>query len=146
MSGARRATAADAQACATILSDWIDGTDWMPRLHTRAEDRAFLARLIETQDVAVAPASGAVKGFIAVDGHEITALYVAENARRQGIGQTLMALAKSADHPLNLWVFQANDAALAFYDREGFWETERTEGARNAAHLPDVKLRWEPDT
>ena len=28
-----------------ILSDWIDATPWMPRLHTRAEDAAFIALL-----------------------------------------------------------------------------------------------------
>jgi hypothetical protein len=36
----------DAGALGAILSDFMEVTDWMPRLHSRAEDISFAAKLI----------------------------------------------------------------------------------------------------
>lgn len=129
----------DVPAMAAILSDWIDGTGWMPRLHSRAEDRTFVAGLLVSHSVHVARTPG-VAGFLARRGGEIDALYVSAAARRKGIGSALLEAARAAASPLSLWTFQANDAALRFYAARGFVEAERSDGSRNEERLPDIRL------
>ncbi len=137
-----KAQTADADAVATILSDWIDETTWMPRIHTRQEEVSFGNLLIDEADVTVARHDAQVIGFLARRGGVIEALYVAASARHRGIGKSLLDQAKSAADGLGLWTFQANVRARAFYAREGFREVETTDGAANDEKLPDVRLIW----
>lgn len=136
----RKAEVTDAPVLAGILSDWIAATPWMPKLHSREGDQKFVTRLITSMDVTMAE-DGA--GFLARDGAEVDALYVAEPARRSGYGRALLDHAKKEVPRLELWTFQANDAALAFYAAHGFHELKRTDGTRNDEKLPDVRLMWE---
>ena len=138
----RPAVAGDAAALGAILSDWIDTTPWMPRLHTRDEDRGFVGHLIGTTEVTVAELGGGPAGFLARDREEIPALYVAVAARGQRTGTALLQQAQSVVRRLTLWTFQANAGAIRFYHRAGFSEAERTDGARNDEKLPDVRLVW----
>ena len=52
-----------------------------------------------------------------------------------------------AAHPdgLQLWTFQANAPAQRFYERHGFHEVERTDGAGNEERSPDIRYRWQPE-
>lgn len=133
----------DAAPLARILGDWLRGTGWMPVLHSRAEDIAFLSRMIASHRVLVArDAEGAPLGFIAVRQGDIAGFCVAEGARGKGIGKALLEAAKAGEPRLALWTFQANTGAIAFYAREGFAEVERTDGAGNEEGLPDVRMIW----
>lgn len=138
----RSARSTDAGKVAAILSEFIDTADWMPRIHTRAEDVSFCAAMIDRGWVTVAEADG-VSGFLAQEGDEVNCLYVANNAQGQGIGKALLDHAKAQSDKLELWTFQANEGARRFYAREGFVETEMTDGQRNDEKLPDVNLVWE---
>lgn len=132
----RPARPADAPAMAAILSDWIDATPWMPRIHTREGDAAFCASLVPSGWV-----SGDVEGFLALNEGEIDALYVAEAARGKGHGSALLEHAKSRADLLSLWTFQANATARAFYAARGFAEIARTDG-ENDEGLPDIRMEW----
>lgn len=136
----RAATGADLPALARILGDWVREMPWMPKLHGRDEDLWFLGQLRERGVLRVAGAEPA--GFLARQGGEVDALYLALAARGQGIGSALLDEAKAAEPVLRLWTFQANSAARAFYARAGFVEIERTDGAGNEERLPDVRLEW----
>lgn len=138
-----RARPADAPAIGAILSDWIDETDWMPRIHKRAEEQAFAADLVARGWVNVARSRGEVVGFLARDGAEVVALYVARGARGQGVGSALVARAKRQSARLALWTFQFNPAAQDFYAAHGFREVARTGGAGNDEKLPDIRYVWE---
>jgi GNAT superfamily N-acetyltransferase len=139
----RPARPLDAGATGAILSAFIDETPWMPRLHTRAEDVAFAGTMIDRGWVTVADAPDGVAGFVAREGAEIHALYVAPERRRQGCGGALIRAMQGAAARLTLWTFEANVAARAFYAGHGFAEVERTGGSRNDEGLPDVRLVWE---
>ena len=149
MSGAaytlRPARSTDAGQVGAILSGFIDGTDWMPRIHTRAEDLSFAGAMIERGWVTVAERGGAVVGFAARDGSEVNALYVDERARGQGCGRALLAQMQACCARLELWTFAANARARAFYERHGFRETARSDGARNDEGLPDIRYVWRRD-
>jgi GNAT superfamily N-acetyltransferase len=132
----------DAEALGAILSDWIDETPWMPRLHSREDDAEFVARLIANTTVTLAEDSGVAQGFLARAKAEVLALYVAAPARGQGLGGTLVADAKTRSPRLWLWTFQANEPARRFYERQGFAITEQTGGEANDEGLPDIRLEW----
>lgn len=136
----RKAVAADADICARILADWIIETPWMPRLHTLAEDSAYIGVKIQNGWVTMAATPEAV-GFLTLEGDYISSLYVAPGARRSGVGKALLNHAKERANSLSLWTFQANMQARRFYMREGFTETQRTED-ENEEKMPDVEYVW----
>jgi hypothetical protein len=43
---------------------------------------------------------------------------------------------------LQLWTFVSNLGAQRFYLRHGFVEVERTDGAANEEHAPDILYEW----
>ena len=137
----RQAERRDMGACADILNDWIDGRDWMPRVHTMEEVRDFYSGWMwENRDIYVA--GDPPVGFMATDRHEefVTALYVATPG--EGLGKRFIDLAKAGRDELRVWTFQANTRAQDFYRREGFVEERRTDGD-NEERLPDILFRWE---
>ena len=126
---------------AQTLSDWIDATPWMPRIHTRDEDFGFCRKLIETTEVWVAnPSSGF--GFLARHGNSIDALYLSPELRRQGWGTALLDAIRQDRDALTLWTFQANRAAVAFYKAQGFQISDVTDGSGNAEKQPDYFMTW----
>ncbi|WP_299688419.1 GNAT family N-acetyltransferase [uncultured Tateyamaria sp.] len=138
----RPAQPTDAGATGAILSAFAIGTDWMPRIHTAAEDIGFAGMMIERGWVHVAETDGDVTGFIACADAEIQALYVASNMCGRGIGSALLQQVQSQATRLSLWTFQANTRAQQFYKRHGFKEVARTDGARNDEKLPDMRMLW----
>ena len=111
--------------------------------HSPREDRRFLSRLIAEQEVTTLRDWRGAQGFLARDGEVVHALYLAPRAR--GRGKRLLDRAKAQSRRLELWTFQDNAGARAFYAREGFAEVEMTDGNGNDAKLPDVRLVWEGD-
>lgn len=132
----------DAAALAGILGDWVRETGWMPVLHTRDEDLGFLTGLIGHQVCRVVRGRAGPLGFLARQKGHIDALYLAPGARGKGIDTALLAEVKAREPMVELWTFQANTRAIAFYLREGFHEIERTDGRRNDEGLPDLRLIW----
>jgi len=132
------AKGSDAPAIAAILSGWIDETDWMPRVHPPGSELGFAKMLLDVADVTVARDDAGVLGFLARQDSEIQA-----DARGRGLGGALLDHAKEQTGRLGLWTFQANSGSLRFYMRHGFVETERSDGAANDEHLPDIRLIWE---
>jgi GNAT superfamily N-acetyltransferase len=120
----------------------------MPRVHTRQEDQMFGAFLIERTTVTVAvpiDLPDVICGFTALQPPQIQAFYLAPQWRGQGVGTQLLDHLKSQSQPLQLWAFQANVGARRFYEREGFVEVERTDGAGNDEKLPDIRMVWEQE-
>ncbi|MGB3555665.1 MAG: GNAT family N-acetyltransferase [Jannaschia sp.] len=138
----RRATADDAPACAAILNDWIDATDWMPRIHP-SEDvvRHYRQTVLPTRRVWVA--GDPVHGFLALEpaAGAVAALYLAPGARGCGIGRALLMRAREGRAALHLWTFEANEDARRFYEANGFRRTARTDGD-NEEGLPDLRYDW----
>ena len=137
----RPARADDADACADILNQWIDTRDWMPRVHTPEEVRAFYRDFV-FRNRTVWVTGDPVRGYMSMNDEagEVMALYVATPG--QGIGKAFLDFAKAGRDSLELWTFVANADARRFYRREGFTEIRQTEGD-NEEGLPDVLFRWE---
>lgn len=142
----RAALTTDAGQVGQILSDFVDATPWMPRLHTRAEDLSFAGDMIDRDWVTVAETATGIAGFVARNGEEIHALYVDATARGAGCGSALLRRMKGQAASLTLWTAQINSRARAFYGRHGFVEVERTDGSGSDERLPDVRLSWRRGT
>lgn len=132
----------DAPQVGTILSDWVDETPWMVQIHSREEARGHARDMIRNGWVTLACLDGVVAAFLARDGAEIHALYVTRSVCGQGLGKALLEHAKRHSDWLYLWTFQANTRAQAFYEREGFREMLRSDGAGNDEGLPDIRYEW----
>ena len=131
----------DAGALGAILSDFVEVTDWMPRLHSRAEDISFAAKLIAGHSVFVWGVDRPL-GFIALHQNSIDALYVRNDQHGQGYGSALIQYAQSLRDELELCTFQQNTPARRFYAKHGFSEVKFTDGSGNDEGLPDVCLTW----
>lgn len=143
----RKGRSTDAGKVGAILSEFASTTSWMPQLHTGAEDVAHAGRLIDKGWVTIAQTPNAqgpdsVVGFAACDGTEVDALYVTKAARGKGVGTALLGALQQRHEKLTLWTFQANKRAQKFYERHGFKEIARSDGARNDEKLPDVQFEW----
>lgn len=135
----RPGTASDAAACAAIKNAWIDGTDWMPRVHP-ADDVERHYREVVFQDRAVFVTGQPVEAYIALsDDNYMTSLFCAQPGR--GRGKALLDHAKTTRPELRLWTFVANTGARRFYEREGFAVVDRSDGD-NEERLPDLLYWW----
>jgi GNAT superfamily N-acetyltransferase len=140
----RAARTQDMAACAAILNDWIDDTDWMPRVHSHEDVvRHYQTVVASERKSFVVIAGNKIVGMMTVTADDrVTALYVSRTYRGQGVGRLLLDRAKrDADTAVTLWTFQKNTAAQAFYAREGFVEINRTDGD-NEEGLPDLLMEW----
>ena len=138
----RPAHAADAPAITRVFqAARRTALPYLPVLHSSAEDHAFFAGLVAAGGVTVAEVDGAVAAFLAL-AERVDHLYVHPDHQRQGLGSALLRSAQSARPRLELWVFQRNTDAIAFYEAHGFAVVEATDGAGNEEHEPDYLMAW----
>ena len=105
--------------------------------------RSFADVLLPDGQTWVAVDDGRIMAVLTLDGDDLDQLYVAPEVAGQGVGSTLVDLAKDLrPGGLALWTFQSNTRAQAFYRHHGFTEVRRTDGAANEERLPDVRMVW----
>jgi GNAT superfamily N-acetyltransferase len=141
----RSARTQDMAACAAIHNNWIDETDWMPRVHSHADVVQYYKSTVASERNAFVVNSGhTIFGMMVLAPDQlVSALYVDRDYRRQGVGKMLLARAKQEfGDKVHLWTFQANEGAKRFFAREGFLEINRTDGD-NEEGLPDILMEWQ---
>jgi putative acetyltransferase len=142
----RAARVADLPACAGIINDYIDATDWLPRTLSRNKIAAlFGPGLLDQRTVLVAEAGGGIVGYLSLGGDGfLPALYLAPGVRGRGIGAALLDQAKALrPEGIELTVFEPNAAAQRFYAREGFREVPGGRVTDTEEGVPTLRLRWE---
>jgi GNAT superfamily N-acetyltransferase len=115
------------------------------KVHTDDQVRRWVADvLVATEETWVAERTG-IHGFMTLDGTELDHLYVAVEHQGKGIGRRLLEQAKSRSPGLlELYTFQVNRRAIAFYLAQGFEIVDASDGSRNDEREPDFRLRWSP--
>ncbi len=99
----------------------------------------FASHIVGACELWVAEQGGALAGILVLDGDFVDQLYVEPGLTGRGIGSALLAVAKrERPQGLRLWAFQSNTGARRFYERHGFLEVRRTDGADNEERAPDV--------
>jgi GNAT superfamily N-acetyltransferase len=95
----------------------------------------------------VAVRDAEIMGYAALDGDMLEDLYLRPDVRRQDIGTLLLdEVRRQSPDGVSLHVFQQNADARAFYERHGFTVVDTSDGDRNMENLPDMTLRWTPDS
>jgi ribosomal protein S18 acetylase RimI-like enzyme len=139
----RRATTQDVEQIVDVFERSFATLDFLPKLHTHEENLAFLARVIDRQDVWLAERDGRVAGFLALDGDDGTFFYVDPEAHGEGIGTALFEHAqRERPQGFSFWAFQDNVKARHFYEKRGCVAVEFTDGSGNEEKTPDVRYRW----
>ena len=135
----RPAVSPDATAIAIIMRAALGSFDWMPVIHTPAEDLAFIRDIVlPRQQVTVAEVDKAIVGFIAVSGDWVEQLYLDPDWTGQGIGSRLLTQATAALPVVKLHCFQSNTGARRFYERHAFRAEAFGDGMTNEEGLPDI--------
>ncbi|MEV0885802.1 GNAT family N-acetyltransferase [Streptomyces microflavus] len=146
----RPATAQDAEAVTGVfLASRAAAMPYLPRVHSDEDTLAWITHVVLPTSTAVRVAEGAegeLLGFAVLAGDdELDHLYLRPDALRRGIGSRLLAeVREAARGPLNLYVFQRNTAARAFYERHGFTAVAFDDGGSNEEKEPDVLYHWAP--
>lgn len=141
----RRAAASDAAAVADVwLASFADALPTVTRAHDDADVRGWVRDvLVPTTRCWVAVMGGEVVAVLALGPGWIEQLYVEPSHQGAGIGSRLVELAqRESGGALQLWTFQVNVRARAFYRHHGFREVELTDGRANEEREPDVRLEW----
>jgi putative acetyltransferase len=143
----RLATPEDTEAVATLFRRSYGSIGFLPTLHTPDEDRAFFGGVIARQEVWVAEddGDGALLGFAGLDGDLLGFLYVDPASQGHGVGSALLAHVRARrPEGFRFWVFQANERARRFYERNGCRVLELTDGSGNEEREPDALYEWRP--
>nr|WP_258044189.1 GNAT family N-acetyltransferase [Streptomyces sp. SM11] len=146
----RRATARGAEAVTGLfLASRAAAMPYLPRVHSDEDTLAWITHVVLPTSTAVWVAEdvgGEALGFAVLAGDdELDHLYLRPDSLRRGIGSRLLAEVRGAvKGPLNLYVFQRNAAARAFYERHGFTAVAFDDGGRNEENEPDVLYRCKP--
>ena len=140
----RRLSLAEMDAVAVVHRTAFDERlPWLSGLHTPDEDRGyFRGPVFETCEVWGAVEDDRLAGFIAFREGWIDQLYILPGDQGRGVGRTLLGVAKAGNGALNLWAFQRNAGARAFYEANGFAVAEFTDGSGNEEGEPDVRYVW----
>ena len=141
----RRATAADADAIANVLTAARAAQPWFPRLHSPDETLWFVReRLLPKNDAWVVEENGRVVAFAAIRDDVLGHLFVHPDAQRSGIGTALLEhTQRLLPAGYSLWTHQASEARI-FYEARGLVAVEFTDGATTMEKLPDVRYEWRP--
>jgi ribosomal protein S18 acetylase RimI-like enzyme len=85
-----------------------------------------------------------VVGIMAIAGSELNQLYIHAGYQGMGIGSRLLKIAKElSPGKLQLFTFEVNKGAQAFYEKHGFTIIGR--GHENEENLPDLRYEWVKD-
>jgi len=138
----RDAIASDIDTIADIfLRSRLAALSFLPILHTPGEDRAHMQDMLQRGRITLAILDEKTVGFLVDLEGWVAHLYLDPTVRRQGIGQALLDDVKRRHTSLDLWCFQKNWAARAFYEKNGFVAVKETDGD-NEEKLPDRLYRW----
>ena len=143
----RQGRANDAPDLASVyLRSREFGLPEVPCVHSKSEIRRWFGdEVLGHAEVTVAEVDGTVVALMVLEagrGGEgwIEQLYVDPTWMGEGLGTRLVDRAiQRFPEGLQLWTFQANMRARAFYERAGFVETELTDGRGNEEQAPDVR-------
>lgn len=142
----RPATAADLPSIAQIhlAARRAAGDAFPPGVHGDDDALAWVSGWdLTAYDVWLATRDGHVAGYSRATPTWLDDLYVHPDHQGSGVGSVLFdTVAAHRPHGFCLWVFESNAPARAFYGRRGCLELERTDGAGNEEHAPDIRVAW----
>lgn len=118
----------------TLAHDFIDASFWESKLD---DMRDVYLPVAETW---VCERDGQLLGFISLVEDVLAAIFVSPERQGEGIGSSLLEQAKRLRQQLQLTVYSANHASVAFYRRHGFEATAHSID-EHTGH-PELVMAW----
>jgi GNAT superfamily N-acetyltransferase len=143
----RRAAASDADAIGDLwLAAWYATFPFPPAYPDEACRRWLAETLVPSTEAWVAvDGNGLPVALLALSETMVEQLYVDPAWIGRGLGSRLLTFAKTRRPAgLELYCFQVNVRARAFYERHGFRAVAMGDGSANAERQPDVRYAWRP--
>ncbi|MGI9363585.1 MAG: GNAT family N-acetyltransferase [Rhizobiaceae bacterium] len=142
----REAGIEDLPGCADIINDYIDTTPWLPRLISRSQiAELFNPDMLKSRYLLVADTGRQIGGYLSLneETEQIGGFYLDPGFRQQGTGKAMMdkAKARSPDQ-IKLTVFEPNQRARRFYEREGFVEQPDQRQEKTEEGIPTLMMCW----
>jgi len=107
-----------------VLSSWEVATRLVHKFMTEefiAQELKNIAEIyLPNTDTWVAEFDGEVKGFIALMGNEVGAIFLQPDCHGKGVGKALMDKAQELHGDLEVEVFKENAIGRSFYSKYGF--------------------------
>lgn len=101
------------------LSTNIKAHSFIPRDYWTSNYQ-LVKEMLPNAELFVHERDGKVMAFMGVDNGYIAGIFVSNEVQSQGIGRQLLERAKAVYDELSLTVYQKNEKAVAFYQREQF--------------------------
>jgi GNAT superfamily N-acetyltransferase len=118
---------------------------FLPPLHSVEENLRFVReQLMAENHVWVAETGGEVVGYVAFNDGWLSHLFVHPKHQGRGLGAALLAHVMADRRERQLWTFQRNARARAFYEQHGWVLAELTDGQGNEQKEPEVRYFWRP--
>ena len=142
----RLAVPEDLSICSKIINDYIDQTEWLPRVVSHENINAMFNReMLNARCFLVAEHDEVVGGYLSMDEDKgiISGLYLGKGFQCNGAGKMLLETAKERrPEGLGLTVFEPNIHAKRFYEREGFIEILEERKNETPEGVPTLMMRW----
>lgn len=120
---------------------------YLPDLHSFDGDKKlYRNRVFSECDVWIAVENQHIVGFCAFREGWVDHLYLLPTHVGRSIGEALLNKAKESHGLLRLWVFQRNERAISFYERNEFQKMSETDGSSNEENAPDALYEWRRPT
>ena len=109
----------------TVMQIWLEGNQQAHHFIAAEywqQNYDFVKQMLPQSEVYVYEdeKSNRIKGFIGLQDEFVAGIFVQKDARAQGIGRQLLDYVKSLNHNLKLSVYQKNELAIKFYQKNGF--------------------------
>ncbi len=108
-----------------LLQIWLEGNlDAHPFVPAEywSEQMPGVQEALPGAELLIEEEAGNIRGFLGLQKENIAGIFVARDARGQGIGRRLLEEAKRRHGRLTLQVYEKNTAACRFYTANGFYE------------------------
>lgn len=116
---------------------FIDQSYWLDNFDEVKEE-------LQVAEVYVFEEAGQLKGFVGLDGDYIEGIFIQRDYRNQGIGHQLLDYLKADHQKLSLNVYQKNQLAYKFYQKNDF--KIETEGFDEANQEKDYQMIWQKNS
>jgi putative acetyltransferase len=118
---------------------------FLPPLQSEEENLRFVREQLMAENyVWVAETDGEVVGYAAFNDGWLRHLFVHPNYQGRSIGAALLAHVVADGRDRQLWTFERNARARAFYEQHGWVLAELTDGRGNEQQEPEVRYFWRP--
>lgn len=117
-----------------VAHDFIEASFWESKLDDMREIYLPVAQTW------VCERDGQILGFISLVDDVLAAIFVSPNRQGEGIGSALLEQAKRLRQQLQLTVYSANHASVAFYRRHGFEITAHA--LDELTGHPELMMAW----